>query len=597
MNAKTTARMAILQLLVLTLVAVLLGRLWIVQVARPVHHGAPVTEVGELRTISVPALRGRILDRNGRPLVDNESALTVLVDPTAAAKLDKRARTALYSRLGSVLGKPGDDLAARTVPCGTPGARRPPVCWSGQPYEPVPIARNVSTTAALAISERSEHFPGVVVDSRATRRFPKPAAVSAAHLLGYVAPVNRTELDAAHGELRTTDLVGRAGLEKEYDTLLRGTPGQRTVRVDAQGRVLSVVSERPAKPGADLVTNLDVRVQALAERELVKAIATARGRVDKVTKRKFVADAGAMVVLDARTGGVVAMASNPGYDPALWLDGLTSAERKRLLASGDAPLVPRATQGEYAPGSTFKVVSATAALTHGFQTSERLPCPGTMKIVGRTFRNFESRAYGDISLSDALAVSCDTFFYQVGLDHRRDNAIEAAAAAFGFGRPTGLDLPGERSGHVGRQTSYAGHAALLAIGQGDTTVTPLQLARAYAAIGNGGRLLQPSLRKQAAKSTGKLPLTTPQLRYLQAALRKTTLSGTGAAPFAGFPLATTPVGSKTGTAEVDGRQSTSWFASCDQDYAVVMMVSQGGTGAATSGPAVRQVWETLRRLP
>ncbi|MBM7789424.1 penicillin-binding transpeptidase domain-containing protein [Tenggerimyces flavus] len=586
--------MAILQLLVLTLVAVLLGRLWIVQVARPVEPSAPMTDVGELRTISVPAVRGRILDRNGRPLVDNESALTVLVDPSAVGKLDKPGRTALYDRLGSVLGKPGADLAARTVPCGTPGARRPPVCWSGQPYEPVPIARNVSTQAALAISERSEHFPGVVVDSRATRRFPKPDGVSAAHLLGYVAPVNRTELDASHGELRTTDLVGRAGLEKQYDALLRGTPGQRTVRIDAQGRVLSVVSERPAKPGADLVTNLDVRIQALAERELAKTLAATRTRFDKVTKRKYVADAGAIVVLDARTGGVIAMASNPGYDPSLWLDGLTSAERKRLLASGDAPLVARATQGEYAPGSTFKVVSATAALTHGFRTSEQLPCPGTMEIVGRTFRNFESLAYGDLSLADALAVSCDTFFYQVGLDHRRDDAIEAAAAAFGFGRRTGLDLPGERAGHVGRQTSYAGHAALLAIGQGDTTVTPLQLARAYAALANGGSLLQPSLRKQVPKVAGKLPLTPSQLRYLQAALRKTTVSGTGAAPFAGFRLDKTPVASKTGTAEVDGRQSTSWFASFDQRYAVVMMVSQGGTGAATSGPAVRRLWEALR---
>lgn len=342
----------------------------------------------------------------------------------------------------------------------------------------------------------------------------------------------------------------------------------------------------------------------------------------------------------------------------MWVNGITQKQLSRLYSEqAGTPLLSRATQGQFAPGSTWKPMMTAGALTNGYTTDTRLNCSSGFQVGNRTFKNYESGAYGFIGFDKALEVSCNTFFYRVGYDfwrrlgsdvsdvNAKDPLVEEAKE-FGFGSRTGLDLPGEASGRIADRTwkrayfesqkdyycgieknppkdasaflrqfahefcvegyAYrAGDAVNFAIGQGDTIVTPLQLARAYAAISNGGTLWKPRVGKAIVDPEGNLvrriqpekqgQVKVPQsvLGYIDDALKGVTRQGTMAWRMGGFPLDDVPIRSKTGSAEVYGKQSTSWVASYSGDYVVVMMVSQGGTGSGTSGPAVRKIWETL----
>jgi penicillin-binding protein 2 len=374
-----------------------------------------------------------------------------------------------------------------------------------------------------------------------------------------------------------------------------------------------------------------------------------------VSQRNFKADSGSVVVLDPNNGRVIAMASYPTYNPNVWVGGITRQQLARLYSDrADLPLLDRATQGQFAPGSTFKPFTAAGALTNGYSTSDKLDCSSSLTVGDRVFQNYESAAYGYITFAQALQLSCDTFFYRIGYakwlaegadsgDVGARDVLVANAKHFGFGRVTGIDLPGEATGRIAdrrwkRQYWYAnrgyyckianqagsdylhafarefcpdgwryraGDAVNFAIGQGDTVLTPLQLATAYGALANGGTLWRPRVGKAIVAPNGHLvqrikpvragrvPVPKRVLHYIDEALKGTPKVGTIAWRFEGFPLDRVPIRAKTGTAEVYGKQTTSWVATYDHDYVVVMMVSQGGTGSGTSGPAVRKIWETL----
>jgi penicillin-binding protein 2 len=405
---------------------------------------------------------------------------------------------------------------------------------------------------------------------------------------------------------------------------------------------------------------LDVRLQAGVEKALSDAVNRARGS-------GYPADSGAAVVMDIRNGQILAMASYPTYDPNSWEKGLSVKDARALFSEkNNVPALSRPLQGLFAPASTFKTVSVVAASNAGYNMNAIYDCPSETQIGTRAFQNFESKALGRINMKKAIAVSCDTVWYQIAYDEWvRDGGLKPksnpndyffkAAEGFQVNKKTEIDLPSESAGRLAdrqwRKDWYAdnkdfycnykdrakksqltpflielarencldgdkiraGDAVNFSIGQGDTVITPLKLTQMYAALGNGGKILRPTLAKAvvstdgkvikriAPKQLGTLPATPATLKFLDGALREAVTAGTATGAFAGFPIA---ISGKTGTAQVFGRNAngslkadTSWFASYgpteNPRYAVVMMVSQGGFGGSVSGVGVRKIYETL----
>jgi penicillin-binding protein 2 len=656
-KTKGRLRLVVVQALVLSLFVTLFARLWYMQVLGGEAYQAQAAEQS-VRELVVQPARGLIVDDMGRPLVANRTSWVVSIDRTLLHKMSPARRATVIARLARAVRVPARTITARTLLCGQPGAKAG-TCWNGSPYQPVPVAEDIRQQAAVTVMEQGEDFPSVLVDAQDVRSYPSPYGVNAAHLLGYLSPITSSELDEAQARHDTSvhgaSVVGRAGIEKEYDTYLRGLPGYKRVAVDSMGRVLGDSGEVKGTAGDTVVTSIDARVQGVVERQLTRTIDTARQTFDKVTGRNYVADSGAAVVLDARNGRVVAMAGAPTYDPKVWVGGITSKQLARLYsAKARYPLLFRATQGQFAPGSTWKPFMTAGAMSSGMGPSTRLDCSPGFQVGNRLFKNYESESYGYIGFDKALQISCDTFFYRVGYGFWRKygsdpsnvkakDPLVTEAKRFGFGHPTGVDLPGEASGRIADRAwklSYwkankgyyckiakkpgtdflhvfarefclegyqyrAGDAVNFSIGQGDTLVTPLQSARAYAALANGGTLYEPRVAKAVVTPDGTVlkrirprvqahvKVTKATLRYIDTALLGTAKTGTTAWKFIDFPLDKVKIRSKTGSAEVHGKQSTSWVASYDKNYVVMMMVTQGGTGSGTSGPAVRKIWEAL----
>jgi penicillin-binding protein 2 len=652
-------RLIVIQALVFSLFATLFVRLYYLQVVGGDEYHAQATSQS-VREVVVQPQRGLIVDDMGRPLVANRTSWVVSIDRTVLGKLDEHQQGVLVQRVAGVVDVPAHQIRKLLVTCGEEGSE-PGVCWNGSPYQPVPVAEDVKKAVALRVLEQPEDFPGVVAEQQSVRAYPQPYGINLAHVLGYLSPITEDELDLAEKDddasVNGASSVGRAGIEKEYDSWLRGMPGYKSVAVDSMGRVLGDDGEVAGEPGNTLVTSIDAKVQGIVERQLADTIATARQTYDKVTHKNYVADSGAAVVMEADTGRIVAMASQPTYDPESWVGGITKKELARLYsAQADNPLLSRATQGQFAPGSTWKPIMTVGALNNGFTPDTRLDCSSGLQVGNRWFKNYESASYGSIGFDQALQLSCDTFFYRVGLSYwqrygsdptdvdAKDPLVDEAKD-FGFGSETGVDLPGEASGRIADrhwkldywksmrsyyckvdedgsgktdflhvfahefclEGSYyrAGDAVNYSIGQGDTIVTPLQLARAYAALSNGGTLYEPRiakavvspdgklLKKIKPKVQGKVDATPASLRYVDQALLGTPKVGTLAWKFTDFPLDQVHIRGKTGSAEVHGKQSTSWVATYDENYVVIMMVTQAGTGSGTSGPAVRAIWEAL----
>ena len=433
-------------------------------------------------------------------------------------------------------------LLGRTWLCGEEGAPPAPACWAGSPQVPVPLAEDVDPTRApvprRAARRASRGWPSSRGRCGSTRGRsgsvpPRPSATS-----GRCAP---RRWEASRG-LVADDLVGRSGLEQQYDAVLRGVPGRTVVSVDARGLVTGVVSRTDPVPGRDLVTSLDVRVQAAAEKALATQMAAAR-------TRGWPADSGAVVVLDPRTGAVAALASAPTYDPNIWTGGISQADYAALTApAAGTPLLSRAIGVELAPASTMKPASVAAAVRAGNPLNGTYDCPAKYRIGNRVFNNHETSGRGLISFRKAIQISCDTVFYAVAYDSWRAQGgfaaksdardpFVAVTTGLGLGARTGIDLPGEASGRIPdrawkqasweatkadscrrartgypevadrKQAAYLkaggrrelrerlpaapGDAANFSIGQGDVAVTPLQMAVMYAAIANGGTVVTP----------------------------------------------------------------------------------------------------------
>ncbi|GAC1329361.1 MAG: penicillin-binding protein 2 [Mycobacteriales bacterium] len=666
MSDRSRLRLFVLQALVISLLGTLLGRLWYLQVLVGGEYTRAAAD-NRIREVVTPAARGQILDALGRPLVGNRTALVVSVDRSVLERQPDKG-IAEINRLSRVVGVPSQELLKRIQPCG--GDVKPP-CWNGSPYQPVPVKEDAAPSMALQIQEHREDFSGVTADFQAVRQYPQGAL--AAHSLGYLSPVSREELKkTSTSDLQASDLIGRSGLEQSYDARLRGKDGVRQVAVDHVGTVTGLISETVPASGSNLVLNLDSNIQKVAEEALTHAVANARSMYDKKSEQNYRADSAAAVVMDVRTGGVVALASTPSYDPSVFIGGISAADYAKLNdPAAGVPLLSRATQGQFSPGSTFKIVSTAAAVVDGNSLDNVYACPPEFKVGPQIFKNFEGETFGNITLQRALVKSCDTVFYDFGIkEWQRDEArIKAKqpplepmvrmAQAFGLGRSTGIDLPSESIGRIAdraykkkfwdeRKADYCagannpafdalrrqgdqefcldgakyrgGDAVNFAIGQGDSLVTPLQLATAYAALANGGTLYAPRLGKAVISPdgktaaalppvvTGQLPVPPDVLAYIRTALAGvpdrdgTAACAFGMAPMCGppFPLNVLPIAGKTGTSEVGNKQDTSWFASFapanNPRYAVVVMVSQGGQGGKVAAPATREIYDGIYGL-
>jgi penicillin-binding protein 2 len=647
-------RLIVIQVLVLSLLGTLGGRLWYLQI-REGDAYAKEASGNHVQQVVQPAVRGSILDARGVALADNETRLVVSASRTDLLKMPDDGE-AVLTKLAGVLGMTPKEVREKVRLC---DAQTPQPCWNGSPYQPIPITDEATAKQALQIRERAEDFPGITAEPQAVRRYASPGEANTAQVLGYLSPVTDGEIQQAQDSdspyLRS-DQVGRSGLEREYDKELRGKAGVTRYEVDNLGRVIGQAKADAAQAGSNLVTSIDARVQRVAEYELNDAMKEARKGWDRNTNERYKADSGAVVVMEAKTGRVVAMASNPTYDPNAWVGGISAKDYTRLTGKeSNYPLLNRAIQGQSAPGSIFKVVPTAAAVNAGYSFDGPYQCSSSYSIGGQVFKNFESKGYGPISLGRALEVSCDTVFY--GLSHqewKRDGGTKPkknakdwfykTAHQFGLGAETGIDLPNEVTGRIPdrqwkqnywkankdawckygkKDGSYAekiayenclegnrlraGDSVNYSIGQGDTLVTPIQMATIYGAISNGGTLYDPTVGKAIVgadgktvqeikpKSHGKLPISKKTLAEMDDALAGVATRGTAAWRFAdvGWPQDKIPMHAKTGTAEVYGKQTTSWFATYTKDYTVVMTISQGGTGSGASGPAVRNIYDAL----
>ena len=658
MNSRSRMSLLVLQVLVISLLLALFGRLFYLQVADGLRYQNAALSI-QSRDIVEPAVRGAITDRAGIPLAMDRAGLEITVDRSVIDKMPDQGK-AVILKLSSLLKVKYPDLYARTRLCGELPVGQRTGCWNGTRYQPIPVTKLATEAQALKILENPDYYKGIDSTPVPIRSYPSLAGENAAHILGYTGGVTDADLSSTTKVYYRNETIGKTGLEYQYEPYLHGIPGIKTVIVDRKEAITQTARDTKPIPGDNVITNIDVRLQAATEKALATSVARSRSL-------GYRADSGAAIVMDVKTGAILAMASYPTYDPNMWQKGLTVQQAKDLFSENTGvPALSRAIQGAYAPASTFKALSVVAATKAGYNMNALYDCPAQLKVGTQVFHNFETKSQGRINMNDAIAFSCDTIWYQIAFDlwlkdgglfpkKNLNDYFFSNAAAFHIGKATGVDLPGEINGRLPNRawkqayydankkffcdyknrarksdlTPYliaiahencldgnklrAGDAVNFAIGQGDTLVTPLQLTQIYAAIANGGTLWKPQIAEAIVKpngeivkqfskvSDGKAPLTSSDVSFLHQALRAVATKGTAAGVFANFPI---EVSGKTGTGQVLGRNAngsakddTSWFASfapaAKPQYAVVMMVSQGGFGASVSAVGVKDIYSAI----
>jgi penicillin-binding protein 2 len=636
-EANTGRRLVVIGAIVMALFAGLLTRLWFLQVSGG-EKLAVAAQQNRDRIVQVPALRGAIYDRNGVVLAQNVPVTTLTVDRQNLTPAD---RITLEDSLSTLLNKSPVEVGQMLDD--------PKV----SPYAPLPLITNVPYATASYVAEHREAFPQVSITTTSVRQY-TPEGVAAANLLGYTGAISADELKTHQGEgYANDDRIGKTGIEQVFESELRGTPGVDKVQVDSRGRATNTTTEKKPQSGHDLQLTIDANVQKVAAESLQQGMDGARTLVDPDNGNYYPATGGSVIVLDARTGSLVAMASGPSWDPNDFINGTAD----KYFSDPAHPLIDKGLSS-YAPGSTFKLISSIAGLESGVITPDTsVYDDGCIKLGDQNFCNARHESYGYVSLVPALTVSSDIYFYNVGNDlwrkyyaassvggedgdkgtsHPVGYAIQNTARDFGMDAPTGVALPGDSKGRIPdltfnqtlnktnpdpfSRTWRRGDSANLAVGQGDVLVTPLQLANAYATFANGGTLYTPRvvsgvLNSSAGMAAGQLAkvdhMIDPQVKHtvnlpaevrdpIVAGLDGVTHSGTAAGSFQDYHGPFHVIG-KTGTAEAGNKANTSWFSAilnpendpAQPQYVVLAMVEQGGFGANVAAPIVRRVIDYL----
>lgn len=598
LTPRIAVRIAVLGGVAAVLLGILILRLWFLQVIAGEDYAAKA-EGNRLRTVEIEAPRGNVIDRDGQVLVTNRSGTNVVARPR---DLTGETRERVLRRLAPRLGIPVADLRDRVE------------SGDGRPFESVILARNVDREVELYLSERAHDFPGIGLAPTYLRTYPEGAL--AAHVLGSTGRIGPEELDEYRKRgYQGNEVVGKDGVERAYEQFLRGTPGRRMVEVNAAGEPVGrgIVSSSAPMPGRDLQLSLELRTQRALERAMDEQMAL-NG-----------ATGAAGVALDPRTGEVLALASSPDYDPGVLVGG-RPREIERILRDPRQPLTNRAIAGQYPVGSTFKAVTAAAALHRGMVTPDTLlESRSSIELYDQEFSNFRGQSHGLVNAARALEVSSDTYFYQLGDEFWKlpeETPLQDEAARFGLGEATGIDLPGEQDGNLPtpawKRRAYAGSqftdfqrswvagdTIQLTIGQGFFLATPLQMAVAYAAIANDGTVVTPTIGRRvldrsgrvqrelaAGRPTARLGIAPRHLEAVREGLYRAAngAEGTATAVFAGLPEGAKVAG-KTGTAEPgDGGEDHSWFVGYapydDPTIVVAVVIERGGTGANAAAPVV-----------
>jgi penicillin-binding protein 2 len=625
-------RLTVLGTLVVVVFVALFSRLWFLQVLDSSHFKR-LAKHNRTRKVESEPPRGLIRARDGTPLVANRRSLSVIVDRQVVntPRKVRRVMRRLSKQLDMPVRELRENLQDETV----------------SPYKPVAVANDVPEKTKFYIKENSEDFPGVDVENLPVRRYPHGRL--AAQILGYVGEISEDMLKSDHfrgpdRDYSPGDIVGRDGIEYVYDRFIRGRPRVDRVTVNSAGDVFASKLVQREKPGKDLYLTIDTKIQRLTQKALAEGIEAARG--------EYVAPAGGAVVMDPDNGEILAMASYPTYNPSILADGYSDKDARLLGAktpneTADDRLLNRPVLGGFPPGSTFKVVTAEAALWSGIATPyTTLPCPGSVVYPPEggpgsvIFNNWTSADYGYMGIAESLEVSCDTFYYELGW--RLEDAFGAAQGdgsekfqrymrMAGFGHETGIDLPYEADGRVADEEwceenseifcPYGwlpGYTVNMAIGQGELIVTPLQMAVTYAAIANGGRIVRPHLGRELARTTAdgkrdvirkfraetvrRLPLDETEWAPIRQGLELVISGdqGTAAGAFAGYPQGKYPIAGKTGTAQIGSVESGlnyAWFASYgpveDPEYVIVAYLEKAGHGGESAAPVVRQIYEGI----
>ena len=615
-------RLALLGMVLLAVFAVLFLRLWALQILSGPQY-LQAAKNNQLRTMRLQAPRGPILDRNGVVLVGNTAGHSVQIWP---ADLPKKGRYQMLRKLSRLLNVPIGDMAQEI-------ARR-----KDDPLAPVTVKRNVRKDKVMYIWEHQDELPGVRVARSWLRSY--PFGTVAAQILGHVGEVTQQQVDA-NDSMRPGDEIGQGGIESAYDDYLRGAPGVARMKVDSLGRPRSsLVPAQLPEPGSAVRLTIDEKLQRSAEDAIRYGISVAQ------QNHEWYADAGAVVALDPRDGEVLAMASYPTFDPAVFAGRATPKKLAPLVddkvaAHANFPALNRAADAVYPPGSTFKPVVALAAMQEGLLSPwQILPCTGSYQsphdhgVPKQTFNNWTPYVNEGMDVRTAIAQSCDTFFYQLGdafygLPAQRGHPLQDWASRFGFGFRTGVDIGPELSGLLPTpewrrrtfktaidRTWKPGDSIQLAIGQKDLLVTPLQMARFYALVANGGELVTPyvvasseqpgengapsrTLQRFAPPPPQRIPLDGQALQAVRDGLDKATHdpNGTSSAVFGQFPVA---IAGKTGTAEkyvasVGRNLDQSWWCGYgpvdSPELVVCAVIENGGHGGSAAAPAALKVFE------
>ena len=588
LNKKYAYRLELLMIASMLIFAVLIGRMAYLQLYKGDYYYR-LSEGNRIRAVKILAPRGIIYDCNGEELVKNEPGFVV-----SLLRTNKKPDMEVINKLAGIIEVPPEQILEK-------------IKQNEDSYEPIRIKSNLSAAMVTKIEERSEELPGILLELQSIRKYVNNEL--AVHVLGYVGEVSEYEISKDQNtDLKVGSIVGKFGLERFYDNYLRGTDGSYREEVDVAGRVVQTLDELPPKPGQGLVLTVDGKLQREAEKIVDEHLKYLRSSGFAPN-----ANAAAIIAIDPRNGAIKALVSRPGFNPNLFVNGISSKDWQAINDNPFDPMSNKVISGEYPPGSTFKIVTGSAALETGKVTpQEMIFDSGKHWLI--PMGNAEGEALGWLNFHKALAASDNVYFYEMG-NRVGIDALKKYAALFGFGKTTGIDLFGETEGIIASpeykmkvfdEDWYLGDTFNAAIGQGFNLATPIQLAVMLSAVANNGDIYKPHLvdkivnddgsviKEIKPEKIGRLPVSAETLELLQSALKAVAQEGGTAAQMANLSV---PVAGKTGTAENPHGKDHGLFvgyAPADNpNLVVVAVIDQGGFGSVSAAPIVQRIFEYI----